>query len=419
MKKMIMIADDLTGACDAGVQFTQKGFQTVVCFDKESGNEIQADVIVLDTSSRALPEKEAYRAVSKAVEDLKDEDLGLVYKKIDSTLRGNLGNEIDALMNILSFDFAVIAPALPTLGRTTKDGIHYLNGMAIEQTEIANDPKTPVKESNLVKLLSKQSVREACLFPKSLLKEQKQVILEKVNEQLQKKCSLFVCDAESEEDLQEIVTAFNNLSHKILWVGSAGLAEWLPAGHQAKGIQSSMEENKEQLPVLVVAGSRSGVAKRQVETLLHASEIKEVWLNINTLSENNSRETEIHRCQTELEDHLKKGHDVVLYVKQDDSATHMNISEMPSLIEASLGKIVSSTIKKNKLNGIVLTGGDTAKAIAKKLGVTGIELIDEVERGLPLSKMIGGPGLLTVTKAGAFGTDYSLHHAVKRLKGDL
>jgi D-threonate/D-erythronate kinase len=417
-KKIIMIADDLTGACDAGVQFTQKGFKTVVCFEEESADKVQAEVIVLDTNSRALPQKEAYSTVKQTVSDLNKEDLGLIYKKIDSTLRGNLGTEIDALMDSHPFDFAVIAPALPSLGRTTKNGVQYLKGAPVDKTEIANDPKTPVTESSIIKLLSVQSERGASLFSKSFLKEDIEGVQEKVKDQLEKRVSLFVCDAESETDLKEIAAVLSSLAYKILWVGSAGLAEWLTASFEKKkNNATNLQIEKGILPVLVVAGSRSGVAKRQVDTLLRLADIRQVQLSVEMLAEKHTRNSEINRCETELTDYLKKGHDVVLYVNQGNSAAKS--SEMPSLIEECLSQIVSGASRVIKLNGIVLTGGDTAKAICKELGVTGIELIDEIESGLPLSKMIGGPGYLTVTKAGAFGSETSLYHAVKRLKGGL
>jgi D-threonate/D-erythronate kinase len=417
MKKIIMIADDLTGACDAGVQFTQKGFKTVVCFEEEAADKIQTEVIVMDTNSRALSKKDAYRVVKKTVSDLNKEELGLVYKKIDSTLRGNLGAEIDALMDILSFDFAVIAPALPSHGRTTKNGVHYLKEVPVEKTEIANDPKTPVTESTIIKLLSNQSEREASLFPKNLFKEDMNTVQQQVSDRLKKSVSLFVCDAESEDDLKEIAAVFSSLPYKVLWVGSAGLAEWLPASYEGSNHRTAIQFKKESFPVLVVAGSRSGIAKRQVDTLVSSSDIKQVQLSAERLSEKHDRDSEIYKCEVELTNYLKKNHDVVLYVDQGSSVEKS--AELPSLIEACLGKIVAGAGRDIKLNGIVLTGGDTAKAICKELGVTGIELIDEIERGLPLSRMLGGPGCLTVTKAGAFGSDYSLCHAVKRLKGDL
>jgi D-threonate/D-erythronate kinase len=418
MKKIIMIADDLTGACDAGVQFTQKGFKTVVCFEKESLDKVQAEVIVLDTNSRALPKTDAYSTVKKTVSDLNKEDLGLVYKKIDSTLRGNLGTEIDALMDSHPFDFAVIAPALPSLGRTTKNGVQYLKGTPVDQTEIANDPKTPVTESSIIKLLSAQSERGAFLFPESFFKKDIEWVQEQVKDHLEKRVSLFVCNAESETDLKEIAAVFRSLPYKILWIGSAGLAEWLTASlEKKKNNTANRQLEKGILPVLVVAGSRSGVAKSQVDTLLRLADIRQVQLSVEMLPEKHTRDSEIDRCEAQLTDYLKKGHDVVLYVNQGNSEAKS--SELPSLIEECLSKIVSGASRDIKLNGIVLTGGDTAKAICKELGVTGIELIDEIENGLPLSKMIGGPGCLTVTKAGAFGSENSLYHAVKRLKGDL
>jgi D-threonate/D-erythronate kinase len=92
--------------------------------------------------------------------------------------------------------------------------------------------------------------------------------------------------------------------------------------------------------------------------------------------------------------------------------------KLPYFIVEALGKIASKAVDSFPLQGIVLTGGDTAKSISKELGATGIELIGEVERGMPFSRMTGGPGLLTVTKAGAFGSDMSFYHALKLLKGE-
>lgn len=419
MGKIILIADDITGACDSGVQFTQKGLKAVVFFDESVEDGVGVDVIIFDTDSRALSQQEAYKEVDRVAANLDKKVVGLTYKKIDSTLRGNIGSEIDALMDILSFDVAIIAPALPSMGRVTKNGIHYLNGEPIEKTEIGQDPKTPVTDSNIVRLLSNQSRRESILFPKDLLHQDKQVIYQKAKELINENKTLFVFDVENKQDLQQIVTGFKDFPFHVLWVGSAGLAEFLvPEDNRVHERTVGLEVVNKKLPVLIVSGSRSNVAKRQVDTLQELSSVKIVSLFPEKLLEKEDRELEIVRCQAELVVHLKDGQDVIVNVEKVQHTSLSDYPELPYLIVKALGKIVSKAVDQFQLQGIILTGGDTAKSISRELGVTGIELIDEVEMGLPLSRMIGGPGLLTVTKAGAFGSDMSFYNALQQLKGE-
>ena len=111
-----MLADDLTGACDAGVQFAQRGFSTIVWLDPEPRQP--ADLTVITTNSRNDPPDEARRKVEAARRALPQ----LVFKKIDSTLYGNLVPEIDAALDAYSFAEAWLAPAFPAQGRRVIDG---------------------------------------------------------------------------------------------------------------------------------------------------------------------------------------------------------------------------------------------------------------------------------------------------------
>jgi D-threonate/D-erythronate kinase len=419
MQKIILIADDLTGACDSGVQFTRKGMKAAVFFEESNLDGIEADVIIFDTDSRALTQMEAYHVVDCAAAKLDKASFDFIYKKIDSTLRGNIGSEIDALMDRLGFDVAIIAPALPALNRVTRNGIHYLNGETIENTEIAKDPKTPVIDSNIVRLISNQSKREAILFPKDLLHLDNVAIAQKTKDLIEENKSLFVFDAENTKDLEQIAASMKTIPYRILWVGSAGLAEYLvPEVSQVHDSSDALRGSSENIPALIVSGSRSSVAKRQVDTLRRLSPVKLVSLIPEKLLEIGERELEITRCQKEIESHLKNNHDVILNVEMIQNTSVSDHPELPYVIVEVLSKIACKAVESFRLQGIVLTGGDTAKSISKELGVTGIELIGEVERGMPFSRMLGGPELLTVTKAGAFGSDMSFYHALKHLKGE-
>lgn len=122
LDRIAVIADDLTGASDSGVQFARKGLRTQVIFDwlGLSDGKDSLDTVVIDTDSRSIPGSMAYDRVSQAAYVLKQKGFTSIYKKLDSTLRGNLGQEIKAVMDVYGFEAAAVVPAFPRIGRTTQ-----------------------------------------------------------------------------------------------------------------------------------------------------------------------------------------------------------------------------------------------------------------------------------------------------------
>ena len=153
MKQLAIIADDLSSATDCGIQIARSGLQTLVVLgDYSPVDEKDAvEVVSLDTDSRSVPPEIAFSRVQEMSQVLASDGYEKFYKSMDSTLRGNLGPEVDAIMDNTNFDFAIIAPAYPHYGRTTIRGQHYLNGTLIDQTEFASDPQCPVKDADLVR----------------------------------------------------------------------------------------------------------------------------------------------------------------------------------------------------------------------------------------------------------------------------
>lgn len=140
--KMGIIADDLTGANDSGVQLAIKKLSTSVVFDyTNSSKEMASDVLIVDTDSRARAKEDAYKAVVEAATFLKRNGYKHIYKKVDSTLRGNLEAELAALESVYNPDMVVIAPAYPKMRRQTINGHHFVDGKIITETEFSNDPK--------------------------------------------------------------------------------------------------------------------------------------------------------------------------------------------------------------------------------------------------------------------------------------
>jgi uncharacterized protein YgbK (DUF1537 family) len=432
MRHIAIIADDLTGASDSGVQFARKGLETQVIFDLEHfyTDIREMDAVVLDTDSRSVSQEVAYEKVTEAAIQVKQSGFKHVYKKMDSTLRGNLGTEIDAVMDKIQVDFAVVAPAFPKIGRTTLNGVHFLNGVSIDQTEISRDPKCPVKESNLVKLFTSQSKRKVDLIPLETLRSGNKQVLSQIKSLLQEHIEIIVFDAVTEEDLQQIAEMMASSDYRVLWAGSAGLADYLP-----KALSFSVSSSKvlaipvTNKPVLLVAGSISKVTRGQVSTFNMNPQVAAVDLNtVQAIASDEGSLQVIKRCRKELLTAISVGSDVSLcassspeHVKSSKAAgaaRGFDPTEVSNRIADILGEIASGIIQEAELQGVILTGGDTAKAVCRHLGVSGIQLIKEIEPGIPLGKLVGNKPLWVVTKAGAFGNENSLLHAKNALKGE-
>lgn len=431
LKAIAIIADDLTGASDSGVQFAGKGLETRVLFElKPLSLTDKTEAVVIDTDSRGIPAQEAYQRVKEAAARLKEAGFEHFYKKVDSTLRGNLGAEIDAVMDVLAFDFAVVAPAFPKIGRTTLNGCHYLNGVPVDQTEIGRDPKSPVTESDLIKLLSLQSKRKAGLIQLETIRRGKETLLRQVNNLRENGVELLVFDAETEEDLKRIA-GLASCGKSVLWVGSAGLADFLP---EKWGLPvrepAPLEMGATNKPVFLVAGSISTITREQVAEYCRRSRVTRVELNpLRVVAGEEDCQKEIERCQNELLQAVEKGYDLALYAGSSRELVAAAIrlgrkngldsSAVSNRVADCLGRISSQVVRSHAdgLQGVILTGGDTAKAVCRHLGVSGMQLLKELEPGVPICRLAGAGGLFAVTKAGAFGTKDTLVHALLALKG--
>ena len=152
MNQIVIIADDLTGAADTGVQFCPFFDDTVLISYLQLSNAVaptSRSAVALYTNSRALVEKRAHERLKSIARRLSKLEPLWIYKKMDSCLRGNPGAETEALMDELAYVASFIAPAFPEMGRTTVNGTHLVHGIPVGQTEISRDPLTPVTESDL------------------------------------------------------------------------------------------------------------------------------------------------------------------------------------------------------------------------------------------------------------------------------
>ncbi|WP_243355791.1 four-carbon acid sugar kinase family protein [Bacillus litorisediminis] len=427
-EKMGIIADDLTGSNDSGVQLAKKGFTSTVVFNVETkGTESASDVLVIDTDSRSRSSEEAFEAVSMAASFLLQQGYTHIYKKMDSTLRGNIGSELFALADVYRPDAVVIAPAFPALNRTTVNGNHYVNGKLIHETEFGQDPKTPVHDSYIPALLEQVEDEKIEIVNLSVIQSGKEEVITFIEKAMEQGKSWFVCDGKTEADLEMIASSFAAIHKRIVWAGSGGLIEFLP---NALGFSpDSLHHNKEMKieKTLVVSGSLSQVTKKQLESLRDFDDSCLIELNpIDFVNHNIQAVESILRTKEIL-----TAKNIVVFVDSSEenrlaaseAGEKLGLSgnQISEAIAAGLGRVASQILSKNPdINGLVLTGGDTAKAVCSELGVSEIQLHSEVEPGLPFGRIdSGNKEYWVVTKAGGFGTKTSLLNAVKFITGKV
>jgi uncharacterized protein YgbK (DUF1537 family) len=363
--EVIVIADDLTGACDSAVAFSVRGMKTEVMLDWCAAEDFSTAVIAIDTESRDIPALEARRKLQTAVSQLSLKRFTHIFKKIDSVFRGNTLNEIVTAIDEFPFDLAIMAPAYPRLGRTSRDGIVRVCDLSGEQAFAVRDR---LQASGL----------KICHIAVDSAVEQ---IAEVLTKNLHGECHLVYCDAMKERDLQVIVTEGRKLAVRTLWIGSAGLAHALaldlvrenPDGPSAEtsGCHSSVETSGS---VFLFIGSDHLVTQTQLYALHKEHEVIEYAFDG---SKNDGYQ----------------GSGIFLLTVKRGVTTELDISS------------TLKWIRPDNISCLFMTGGDTAMLVCRALGIQGLQLQDEFAPGLPRGRALGGAlaGLPVILKSGGFG----------------
>jgi uncharacterized protein YgbK (DUF1537 family) len=424
MQRFYIIADDLTGANDAGVQLSKIGISSTVFLDyKDSSLQSTEDVAIIDTDSRAISEEAAYDKVYNASSIFRKQGYEQVYKKMDSTIRGNVAAELAALVSVYQPEMVVVAPAFPKMNRKTINGYQYVNGERVSETEFGRDPKTPVKDSFIQNLFKKYVDDRICLIDQDLLNSENENLMKFIVENTGQGTTWFICDASTDEDLNIVAETFAKLNKKTVWAGSAGLIEYLPDALQLKKAENNQQEKLAITKTLTVSASLSMVTKQQLEMVKtmadsHFVEIDPVDLIKKTYS--------VPKIIEEFAKHSSKKH-FVLFVessvenrqatKQLGTQLSQGNTQISEAISMELGVIAKAIVNSiPAINGLILTGGDTAKAVCNQLNMNQMQLYTEIEAGLPLGKLSNPTNARrywTVTKAGGFGNEHSLLNALK------
>jgi len=225
-----IIADDLTGAGDTGIQYQKAGHRVYVSLNaKHIDIPDDADVIIINSDSRYLSPKEAYECVSTTAITCKAKGITQFYKKIDSTLRGNIKEEIDGLLDALDFSAAIISPSAPDINRTVKRGYCFIGDVMIHNSESGKDLLNPVSSSYIPDHFLSNGINRSVVLSVEELNKPFYELKKIIEHLIASGIRYIICDAESKNDLASISELRN--MEDLLLVGSSGLADLLAGGY--------------------------------------------------------------------------------------------------------------------------------------------------------------------------------------------
>ncbi len=431
MTRLAIIADDLSSATDCGAQMVRSGLSVTVPLGGYSLplQASTAQVISIDTDSRSLTADHAYAKVRMATEQLVAEGCTDFYKSVDSTLRGELGAEIEAVLDVVKPDCAIVAPAFPKYGRTTVEGVQYLHGRPLHETEFGTDPTAPVKDADIARRLADGSRRKAGRLTLDQVRAGAMQIEKAVREFIAHGIELIVVDIAEQEDLKWICLGLSQSDLRIVWVGSTGLAEFVPLAFNVNSgsNMSNQERTPDRRPALALIGSASETTRGQLLFAQTEGQLNIIHVDAARLITNDATtETELEKAISNLCAFIDAGQDSALVVRssrEEIAATQqlgktlmLSSAQVAQRIVDGLAQAAGRLVRENRISGIVATGGDTANALCNALGVQALEILGEVEAGIPIMRLVGPHSLPMVTKAGGFGSSSAIGDALVKVK---
>ncbi len=427
IKRIVAVADDLSGAAETAAALGR--LPSVSLHQADEADELRVVLVpddpvhtevehsgrrhlVFDTDNRrldALHSSARLESLLLRVAEAHGTTVS-VFLKVDSLLRGHLSSELGVM---LGRGPVLFAPALPALGRSTIGGVVHAEGVPLHESSLwsaEGRSSPPTIAEALVPLPSGLVDLETIRGDGSEL--------DRVLDGLARRHAIAICDAESADDLDVLAAAALRRDGTQLAGASAlgaALSRAVAAAESTPGCGSARSPDGSPLPdlaieageplkvprsVLLVVGTASAQSRGQLQSLADSG-VMVITLSAGALLDGTADRSALRAA-------LASGPVVVtIGASRVDRGTPRELSSALALFIAPVARGIP----------LVLTGGDTARAVLEQLGVQWIEPLVEIEHGAVLSRTDGGS--LVVTRPGSFGGSDSLRFILERFTSHL
>ena len=390
---MMIIADDLTGALDSGVQLIRRGLHVAILTQIPSRQELEtatdADVISVDSETRHIAADQAYDLVYRLTADALASGISVIYKKTDSGLRGNIGAELTAVLDASGKDHLNFIPAYPAMGRTTIHGVHYVNGKPASESIFASDPIDPVKTSRIDDLIHLE--RDVPVYSAD-----------------QSGKGIRVYDAETDDDMQRIAETLQKENDLNICAGCAGFLEFYPLA-RSEPMNNSPTSTPSKL--LVFCGSVNHVSRTQIAYAVGKG-IPHISIPEKDLRK---QAVDISELTQQLQQHKDEPAIVMDTMEQGNEETPR--SNDAAVIAKQLGIIARHLTLAEPDRLMMIIGGDTLLGFARAMQVKKLVPVQEVFPGVVLAEYEAeNETKYLITKSGGFGEEDQILKVLAWLK---
>lgn len=403
------IADDLTGATDLALMLTRNGMRTVQIMGvpEADTNLDGVDAVVVALKSRTNPAAEAVQwSVASADALLARGARQLFFKycsTFDSTDQGNIGPVAEALLDRVNGEIALVCPAFPANRRTVYLGHLFVGDVPLSESPMKDHPLTPMRDSNLVRVLQQQTRLKVGLVPYSVVDQDADATRAALVEAANGGTRFAVVDAISDRHLVGMGTA---AADHALITGGSGVAMGLPDNFERKGLL------KKSIPgarltaakgrALIIAGSCSEATRGQVRA---AEEAGLPSFKVEPLAIAQGKLAAADMIDWALKQQPDRP--VLIYSSDDPDKvqavqTELGREAAGALVERELAAAAKALVDKGFVR-LIVAGGETSGAVVGALGVSAIEIGPEIDPGVPWTRSMDGRGLVLALKSGNFG----------------
>ena len=428
-----VVADDFTGANANGALLTAKGFSSATCLGLDHWNPASFaayTAVCLNAESRLLPRDQAWKVVYNAVSMFCREQPALVSKRVDSTLRGNVGAEMEAAVTAMDdayghqHSLAVLVASYPSSGRICVGGYQIVHGIPLERSPIAKDAATPVNNTSVLKIVAEQSKIACGFIPLDRVLEGPAAVRQGIEDARARGYRAVVCDAVADEDITTIAQALASASYPLIALDPGPFTAEL-AAVRVKAPRAQFENR-----VFLAVGSTSDLTRTQLEALRLAHPCHLVAMDVRKiLAAESERQQEIdrvlnavcaaHKEATVLGVCTAGNREDVFSMEEMSRQLGIFPCEISQRINTALAEVTRRALQHRQMGigGLYTSGGEVTVAVVRTLEAGGFSVRDQV---LPLAvygHIIGGqhPDLPMITKGGFVGDKDSLVECVEYL----
>lgn len=424
--KIGIIADDLTGANGTGVKLAKLGFHvTTIVNYNNMPSDAQTNAVVIDTDSRYTSEVVAANRVIKVVGNFKKWHADIIGKRIDSTIRGNIGIELDTLLENLEINTAIIlTPSYPESHRIVSGGYLLVKGQPVQLSDVSKDPIKPVTNSYLPEVIQQQSKYKVGHIPLKIILEKEEVVANSIEKEISEGKKIIIVDGISDEDIEVVANA-------MVLVKNINLIPADPGPLTAAYIRAKNSEFKQQKKIIVTVGSITSNSHKQLNYLIEKRKLHAVYVNAKNLATTSMAwEREVEKAVITAK-YVIKNQNIIIITTDSEEEGILNLKKIAlkeKVSESYLAKRISDGLAKItrvlvmesefEIGGCLTSGGDVTASVSSVGLVKGIRLNEEILPLIAYGYFIGGhfDGIPLVTKGGTAGDLHAIYSCVKFLE---